>query len=98
MFRFLHEMTGSWYWWSAGCSNSSEYAPAWNYTVSYLRDTVGVHNLLYIYAASKVSWYVNETFVDWYPGDSLVDIVGFDRYQNVAESPSSVLSDCIRKA
>mmetsp|Transcript_16012 Transcript_16012/g.37299 ORF Transcript_16012/g.37299 Transcript_16012/m.37299 type:complete len:351 (+) Transcript_16012:507-1559(+) len=94
VFRFLHEMTGTWYWWSSGCSNSTEYAPAWNYTVNYLRDSVGVHNVLYIYAASKVSWYANETFVDWYPGNSAVDIIGFDRYQNVAEYPTSVLSDC----
>lgn len=76
--RLYHEHTGSWFWWGAKQSTPDEYIALWKMTVSHLRDTRGVHNLLYAYSpADPMSM---EHFLSRYPGDEWVDIVGFDCY------------------
>ena len=49
----------------------------WNYTQTYLREEKNVHQLLYVYApnAPANEWQV--AYEEYYPGDDLVDIVGF---------------------
>lgn len=94
IFRLFHESTGDWYWWSKKCAKPAEYITAWRYTHHYLRDMVGVHNLLYIYAASKVSWSAYSAFHKWYPGQDHVDILGFDRYSSQTGYAEDMLEDC----
>jgi mannan endo-1,4-beta-mannosidase len=52
-------------------------------TVKYLRDTKGVHNLLYAYSPSEVN--DEAGFLERYPGDEYVDVIGFDSYVPVKE-------------
>ena len=94
IFRIFHECTGSWYWWGEECAHPSEYIDAWVYTQQYLRDVVGVHNLLYIYAPSKPSDTFHDSYDTWWPGDDAVDIIGFDRYSKETLYPTNVLADC----
>ncbi len=79
LFRPLHENTHSGFWWGANHCTPSEYIALWQLTVQYLRDTRGVHNLLYVYSP-----HANQTHFltdGRYPGDSYVDIVGASLYQ-----------------
>jgi mannan endo-1,4-beta-mannosidase len=80
VFRILHENTGSWFWWGAEQSSPEEYKKLYQYTVAYLRDTKGVHNFLYAYSPNEF-WEVTEAnYLERYPGDAWVDVLGFDTY------------------
>lgn len=78
VFRMYHEHTGNWFWWGSDQCTPDQYKQLWIMTVEYLRDQKGVHNLLYAYSPSEVD--DQETFLERYPGDEYVDIVGFDCY------------------
>ncbi len=53
----------------------------WRFTVEYLRDQKGVHNLLYAYSPN--GHFSNEAdYLSRYPGDDYVDIIGFDMYHD----------------
>lgn len=78
IFRMYHEHTGNWFWWCKEQCTPDEYKQMWIMTVEYLRDKKNVHNLLYAYSPSEVD--NEEQFLERYPGDGYVDIVGFDCY------------------
>jgi mannan endo-1,4-beta-mannosidase len=78
IFRPYHEHTGSWFWWGNDHCTQEEYITLWKYTVTFLRDTKQVHNLLYCYSSDKVE--NTEEYLYKYPGDQWVDILGLDCY------------------
>lgn len=79
IFRPFHEFDGSWFWWGANFCTPEEYKTAYQFTVDYLKNTKGVHNILY--AFSPDNSYTTETaYLSRYPGDKYVDIVGMDNY------------------
>ncbi|WP_331344471.1 glycosyl hydrolase [Cellvibrio sp. UBA7661] len=83
IFRILHENTGSWFWWGNEQSTPEQYKQLYQYTVEYLRDTKGVHNFLYAYSPNNF-WEVTEAnYLERYPGDAYVDVLGFDTYGEV---------------
>ena len=83
IFRILHENTGSWFWWGEEQSTPEQYQQLYQYTVEYLRDTKGVHNFLYAYSPNNF-WEVTEAnYLERYPGDAYVDVLGFDTYGEV---------------
>lgn len=78
VFRPYHEHNGSWFWWGEKSCTTEEYVALWRYTVSYLRDTMHVHHLLYAYSPNL---YASEAeYLKKYPGDAWVDILGLDIY------------------
>ncbi|MDZ7721881.1 MAG: glycosyl hydrolase [candidate division KSB1 bacterium] len=78
IFRPWHEHNGAWFWWGVGSCTRKQYIDLWRFTVEYLRDTKNVHNLLYAYSPSA---YVSDAeYLDRYPGDDYVDILGLDCY------------------
>jgi mannan endo-1,4-beta-mannosidase len=82
LFRPFHEQNGGWFWWGAATTTKSEYAELYRYTVEYLRDVKGVHNFLYVFSPNG-SFNGNESeYLTTYPGDSFVDILGMDQYDN----------------
>jgi mannan endo-1,4-beta-mannosidase len=94
IFRPFHENTGNNYWWAAGTCTREHYRELYQFTVSYLRDTLGVHNVLYAYAPSRPSDR-SETYLYRYPGDKYVDIIAFDRYNKDNENYTELLlNDC----
>lgn len=79
IFRPFHENNGSWFWWGASSCTPSQFKNIFRYTVEYLRDTKGLHNMLYAYSPGGPL--VDEAdYLSRYPGDAFVDIVGFDMY------------------
>lgn len=50
IFRPFHEHNGSVFWWGGSNTNAADYIALWHFTVRYLRDTAGLHNLLYAYS------------------------------------------------
>lgn len=86
IFRPYHELSGSWFWWGKNHSTRDEFVALWRFTIDYLRNERGVHNLLYAYSTDVFP--SKESYLERYPGDSYVDLVGFDDYQSV-RSPST---------
>ena len=79
VFRPFHENNGSWFWWGAAFCSPSEYKNLFRYTVEYMRDTKGLHNLLYAYSPGG-PFADTADYESRYPGDAYIDIVGFDIY------------------
>ena len=78
LFRPFHEHTGNGFWWGKGNCTAEEYIALWRFTLEYLRDTKGVHNLLYVYSPDIVS--SQDNYLEFWPGDAYVDILGLDAY------------------
>lgn len=78
IFRMFHEHTGAWFWWGNEQCTPKEYKELWTMTVRYLRDIKKTNNLLYAYSTSAISDEAH--FLECYPGDDYVDIIGFDHY------------------
>ena len=78
IFRPFHENNGNWFWWGKGHCTRDEYIRLWRFTVSYLRDSLHVHNLLYAYSTDMFE--SAEQYLERYPGDPWVDIMGCENY------------------
>lgn len=78
IFRPWHENTGSWFWWGEKLCSVSEYKALWTMTVNSLRK-YGVDNV--IYAFSPGGGISEVQYMERYPGDDLIDIMGVDIYQ-----------------
>ncbi|MET0635316.1 MAG: glycosyl hydrolase [Chitinophagaceae bacterium] len=79
IFRPYHEFDGDWFWWGKSHSTRDEFISLWKFTVQYLRDSVGVHNFLYAFSPDN-RFNSEAEFLDRYPGDEWVDLVGMDNY------------------
>jgi mannan endo-1,4-beta-mannosidase len=85
LFRPFHELTGNWFWWGKNRCTPDEFKTLWRFTIDYLRDTKKLHNLLIVYSVADFN--SKEDFLERYPGDGYVDIIGFDNYcyQSIAD-------------
>ena len=81
VFRPFHEHTGGWFWWGAGHLSPEEYVALWRFTVEYLRDEQDLHHLLYAYSTDVFRDEAH--YLEHYPGDDYVDILGFDDYHSL---------------
>ncbi|MFA7421306.1 MAG: glycosyl hydrolase [Melioribacteraceae bacterium] len=95
IFRPYHEHSGNAFWWGPGLTTTSEYNQIWQYTQSYLRDSLNVHNL--IYALSPMLYDVDngDEYFKVYPGDNYIDIFGADYYfskDNPNVDPSQMMN------
>lgn len=79
IFRPFHELNGNWFWWGGKNATPDEFKKLWVFTVSYLRDEKGLHHLLYAYNTDRYS--SKEEYMEKYPGNEWVDVIGFDIYQ-----------------
>lgn len=79
IFRPFHEFDGSWFWWGANFCTADEYKTAYQFTVDYLKNTKGVHNILYAFSPDN-SYLTAENYLSRYPGDKYVDVLGIDNY------------------
>ena len=83
LFRPFHENSGGWFWWGSAVSVES-YQAMWRYMVNYLEDK-GVHNFLYVYSPNGPVSNGTE-YLERYPGDAYVDVLGFDYYDDYADA------------
>jgi len=79
IFRPFHENTGNWFWWGKPFCTAQEYKTLWQFTVQYLRDKKQLHNIIYAYSPDRISGNF-ENYMERYPGDGFVDVLGFDNY------------------
>lgn len=79
IFRPYHEFDGYWFWWGANYCTPREFTTMWKFTVSYLRDHLKVHNFIYAFSPDN-TFKTEAQFLDRYPGDEWVDMVGMDNY------------------
>ncbi len=87
IFRPFHEHTGAWFWWGQPHCTPDEYKNLWRFTVQYLRDEKGLHNLLYCYSPDVFK--DKDHYLECYPGDEWVDILGLDDYHDLGEHGES---------
>ena len=79
IFRPYHEFDGDWFWWGKAHCSREEFISLWRFTVTYLRDSLQVHN--FIYAFSPDCKFITEaTYLERYPGNEWVDLLGMDDY------------------
>jgi len=84
--RPFHEHTQTWSWWGSSCTSEGQFIALWKFTISYLRDTKGVHNLIYAISPQMDSAKTPEDFYFRWPGNDWVDFVGMDCYQGINNS------------
>lgn len=97
--RIYHEHTQSWSWWD-NCK-ADEFIALWQFTVRYLRDTRGVHNLLYAVSPQMDGWYTEDQasnrIVYRWPGDDYVDFIGIDCYHGQNPNALKLYIDVLEK-
>ncbi|WP_433830956.1 glycoside hydrolase family 26 protein [Flavobacterium anhuiense] len=79
IFRPFHEFDGDWFWWGKSHTSREDFIAVWQFTVSYLKDTLGVHNFLYAFSPDN-RFNSKEEYLERYPGDNFVDMLGMDDY------------------
>ncbi len=77
VFRPWHEHTGSWFWWGKDHCSVEEYKALWALTRTHF-EKAGVHQLLYAYSPDLQG--PGEIYMERYPGDDYVDVLGLDGY------------------
>lgn len=79
IFRPFHEFDGDWFWWGKSQTSREDFIAVWQFTVSYLKDTLGVHNFIYAFSPDN-RFNSEEEYLERYPGDDFVDMLGMDDY------------------
>ncbi|TYQ18198.1 UNVERIFIED_CONTAM: mannan endo-1,4-beta-mannosidase [Acetivibrio alkalicellulosi] len=73
LWRPLHEAEGGWFWW--GAEGSEPCVELYRLLYDKFTYEYGLNNLIWVWTS-----YDFETSPAWYPGDDVVDIVGYDKY------------------
>ena len=77
IFRPWHEMSGGWFWWGKGGCTPDEYKRLYMLTHDKLEKEYQCDNI--VWAFSPNSGYSD--FMNYYPGNSYVDVLGVDLYE-----------------
>ena len=96
IFRPFHEFDGDWFWWGKGHTSKEDFIAVWRFTVSYLRDQLGVHNFLYAFSPDN-KFASQYEFLERYPGNEWVDMVGMDNYGDFGRDGKYNLEAGVRK-
>ena len=86
IFRYPHEMDGTWFWWGKGSCAQDEFIRWCRLTADMLRSKGADGQVLFAYTPDRC-WRElgapaddKSNYLSWYPGDDYVDLVGFDDY------------------
>ena len=95
IFRPWHEHTGSWFWWGRDLCTAEQYKALWKMTFDYLSTERGLHNLIWSYSPGA-GGITEELYMERWPGDEMVDMIGVDCYQyNTAEDFTAELRNAL---
>ena len=89
IFRPYHEFDGNWFWWGKAHCTTEEFVALWKFTVSYLRDELDVHNFIYAFSPDN-KFNTEEEYLERYPGDEWVDMVGMDNYADLGRDTLNI--------
>ncbi len=92
IFRPWHEHTGSWFWWGQRHCTTEQYVALWRLTEERLREQ-GVMNALFAYSPNQMGDTTQETLMERYPGDDLVDIIGYDQYCSAPDADTTAIAN-----
>ena len=96
IFRPFHEFDGDWFWWGKAHCSKEDFVSVWQFTVTYLRDSLDVHNLIYTFSPDN-RFNTEAEFLERYPGDNFVDMVGMDNYGDFGRDGKYNLERGIKK-
>ncbi|HEY4155791.1 MAG TPA: glycosyl hydrolase [Puia sp.] len=84
--RLFHELNGGWFWWGKDQCSPEEIKSLWHFTIHYLTHQKKIHQLLFAYNTDRFNSIPE--YLERYPGDAWIDILGFDIYQanNIKEN------------
>ena len=85
IFRPWHEHTGDWFWWGHAHCDTSDYVALWHLTRKIF-DQKGITNVVWAYCPDKTGASTQEQYMERYPGDEYVDILGADIYHYGGEA------------
>lgn len=80
IFRPWHEHTGSWFWWGRDLCTVEQYVALWKMTYDYMAVERGLDNLVWSYSPGA-GGVTEEIYMERWPGDRMVDMIGVDCYQ-----------------
>ena len=80
IFRPWHENTGSWFWCGEKLCTADEYKALWNMLQDKLTAD-GFDNLLWAYSPGMAPNLDEAKYLERYPGDDRISLVGIDGYQ-----------------
>lgn len=95
--RPWHEHTGSWFWWGQNNCTKEQFIDLWQLTVNRLREK-GVVNALYAYSTGLEAGGDPEKFMERYPGDDYIDLLGLDFYCSSPVSEADACGQYLAKA
>ena len=84
LWRPLHEAEGGWFWW--GAEGAEPCKKLYRLMYDKLTNEYGLDNLIWEWTGST-----SPAAAEWYPGDDVVDIVGYDKY-NCADGVANLSS------
>ncbi len=96
IFRPFHEFDGDWFWWGAPYSSIDEYIQLWQFTISYLTRDLMVDNLLFAFSPDN-TFNSEGDYLQRYPGDDFVDILGMDKYGDFMAQNSQDIESASQK-
>ncbi|NTW25667.1 MAG: beta-mannosidase [Lentimicrobium sp.] len=82
VFRPWHEHSGNWFWWGRMHCTTDEYIALYRFTIEYLRATHHLHNLLIAFSPD-IGFTNAAEYLERYPGDDVVDVMGLDDYHSL---------------
>lgn len=96
IFRPYHELDGGWFWWGKPHCKREDFIALWRFTVSYLRDSLQVHNVIYAFSPDCL-FKTEAEYLERYPGDEWVDLIGIDDYADFGRNGRYNVSAGIQK-
>jgi mannan endo-1,4-beta-mannosidase len=81
LFRPLHEAEGGWFWW--GAEGPEKCVQLYRLLYEKFTNEFKINNIIWVWTS-----YTYDTSPKWYPGDDVVDIVGYDKYNAVDGKPN----------
>ncbi len=89
IWRPLHEAQGGWFWW--GAQGPDAFKELWSLMYDRMTNHHGLHNLIWEFTSSAAEG----DYLDWYPGDDVVDIVSVDIYTDPESAMSGQWADLL---
>ena len=78
IFRPWHENNGAWFWWGATHCTPEEFKALYALTQDYIEPK---DNIVWSYSPNLAGNMTEEMFLQWYPGDERIDLIGLDAYE-----------------
>ena len=81
IFRPWHEMSGNWFWWGAEHCTTSQFKALYRMTYKQFK-RAKMNHIIWCYSPGAKVDDTPEHYFSFYPGNEIVDILGFDIYHN----------------